>query len=121
MPHIPNTLYSMKNILILTSMSVFIITSNVHPEGCEIPGKTIHWIADYCMYRAETDDFLNKKVQTCFENNQGYKVEDTCENKKKFKMKICELLAGVGHFNGNTEICFKDIEFMPPTVKNDGI
>lgn len=102
-------------------MLVFFITTNTQPEDCEIPGKTIHQIADYCMYQTETDDFLDEKVQTCFEKNQGYKVKDTCENRKKFKMKICAHLAGMGYFNGNAEICFEDIKFMPQTVKNDGI
>jgi hypothetical protein len=36
-------------------------------------------------------------------------------------MKICAHLAGMGYFNGNAEICFEDIKFMPQTVKNDGI
>jgi hypothetical protein len=111
----------MKKSLFLTAMLIFFITTNAQPEDCDIPGKTIHWIADYCMYQAETDDFLDEKVQTCFEKNQGYKVKDTCENKKKYKMKICAHLAGMGYFNGNAEICFKDMEFIPPTVKNDGI
>jgi len=73
------------------------------------------------MYQAETDDFLDEKVQTCFETNQGYKVKNTCENKIKYKMKICAHLAGMGYFSGNAEICFKNTEFMPRTVKNDGI
>lgn len=102
-------------------MLIFFIAANAQTDECAIPGKTIHWIADYCMYQAETDDFLNEKVQTCFERNQGYKVKDTCENKKKYKMKICKHLAGMGYFNGNAEICFKDMEFIPPTVKNGGI
>jgi hypothetical protein len=111
----------MKKFLILTAMLIFFITANAQPENCEIPGKTIHWIADYCMYQAETGDFLDEKVQTCFEKNQGYKVKDTCENKKKYKMKIYAHLAGMGYFNGNAEIYFKDMDFIPPTVKNDGI
>lgn len=102
-------------------MLIAFIAANAQTEDCEIPGKTIHWIADYCMYQAETDDFLDEKVQACFEKNKGYKVKDTCENKKKYKMKICAHLAEMGYFNGNAEICFKDIEFIPPTVKNDGI
>lgn len=73
------------------------------------------------MYQAETDGFLDEKAQACFEKNQGYKTKDTCENKKKYKMKICTHLAGMGHFNGNPDICFHDRGFIPPTVKNDGI
>jgi hypothetical protein len=36
-------------------------------------------------------------------------------------MKICAHLAGMGHFNGNAATCFKDKEFIPPTVKNNGL
>lgn len=111
----------MKKFLILTSVLIFFITTNAQTENCAIPGKTIHWIAYYCMYQAETEDILDEKVQACFEKNQGYKIKDTCENKKKYKMKICAHLAEMGYFNGNSEIGFKDIEFIPPTVKNDGI
>ena len=102
-------------------MLIFFMSTNAQAEDCEIPGKTIHWIAAYCMYQAETDDFLDEKVQTCFEKNQGFKVKDTCENKIKYKMKICAHLAGMGYFSGNAEICFKGMEFIPRTVKNDGI
>lgn len=103
----------MKKILILATIMIFFIATNAQPEDCEISGKTIHWIADYFMYQAETDDFLDEKVQACFEKNQGYKLKDTCENKKKYKMKICAHLAGMGYFNGSAEICFKDMEFVP--------
>jgi hypothetical protein len=111
----------MKKFLILTTMLLFFAPAYAQTDECPIPGKTIHWIADYCMVQAETDDFLDEKVQTCFEKNQGYKVKDTCENKKKYKMKICAHLAGMGHFNGNAATCFKDKEFIPPTVKNNGL
>jgi hypothetical protein len=30
-------------------------------------------------------------------------------------------LAEKGYFNSNAEICFTDLEFIPSTVKNDGI
>ena len=97
------------------------MSTNAQAEDGEIPGKTIRWIAAYSMYQAETDDFLDEKVQTCFEKNQGFKVKDTCENKIKYKMKICAHWAGMGYFSGYAEICFKDMEFIPRTVKNDGI
>jgi hypothetical protein len=111
----------MKKFLILISVFIFFMIADAQPEDCEIPGKAIHWIADYCMYLAETDYFLDEKVQTCFEKNQGYKVKNTCENKRKYKIKICAHLAEMDYFNGKAEICFKDREFVPATVKNDGI
>lgn len=100
-------------------MSIFFIALNAQPEDCEIPGKAIQWIADYCMYEVESDDLLDEKVQICLEQNRGYTVEDTCENKKDYKMKICILLAARGDYNGNAEICFNDMEFIPATVKNN--
>ena len=111
----------MKKILILSLLMTLLIASNSRAEECEIPGKTIHWITDYCLYQAETDDFLNEKVQNCIDQNQAYEMKNTCENKKKYKMKICAHLARNGHFNGNAELCFNDMEFVPSTVKNDGV
>ncbi len=80
-PHIDGVIFYEKIFNPYINVVVF-ITANAHPEDCEIPGKTIHWIADYCIYWAETDDFLNAKVQKCFEANQGFETEDTCKNKK---------------------------------------
>lgn len=109
----------MKKLLILTSMLILFIAVNAQPEDCEIPGKTIQWIADYCIYEVESGDLLDEKVQTCLEKNRGYTVKDTCENKIKYKMKICKHLAGMGYYNGNAEICFSDMKFMSSTVKNN--
>ena len=113
--------YFMKKILMLTPLLMLLNIAAVQSQDCEIPGKTMHWIADYCMLQAETDDFLNATVQTCFEKQKGYTTKDTCENKKKYKMKMCTHLAGLGRYNSNAETCFKDKTFIPPTVKNDGV
>jgi len=110
----------MKNIFILLAF-MFCIAANAQPEECEVPGKTIHWIADYCMHQAETDDFQESKVQACFEKHHGDKVKDTCENRKKYKMKLCQHLVGMGFYDGDDETCFKDEEFIPTTVRNGGI
>lgn len=99
----------MKKILILTWILILFIAVNAQPEDCEIPGKTIQWIADYWMYEVESDDLLNEKVQTCLEKNPGYTVRDMRGNKKKYKMKICKHLAGMGYYNGNAEIYFSDM------------
>jgi len=111
----------MKKVLSLTAVLVLFSVANAQTEDCEIPGKTIHWIAGYCMHQAETDDFLDEQVQSCFEKNQGYKTKDTCENKKKYKMKLCQHLVGMGYFDGDTETCFNDKEFIPSTVRHGGI
>jgi len=100
-------------------MAIFFSALNAQPEDCEIPGKTIQWIAGYCMFEVETEDLLDEKVQICLKENRSYTVVDTCENKKQYKMKICRLLAARGDYNGNAEICFNDIELIPATVRNN--
>jgi hypothetical protein len=37
----------MKKFLILTSMLILFIAANAQTDECAIPGKTMHWIADY--------------------------------------------------------------------------
>ena len=108
--------------IFLISMSLlFCIAANAQNEECEVPGKTMHWIADYCMHLAETDDFQESKVQACFEKNQGHKIKDTCENKKIYKMKLCQHMVGRGFYDGDAETCFQDKEFIPTTVRNGGV
>lgn len=100
---------------------LFGIVTNVLAEDCEVPGKAMHWIADYCLHLAETDDFQEQKVQACFASNQGYKTSDTCENRKKYKMKLCHHLVSKGYYDGTAEACFQDNEFIPATVRNGGL
>ena len=110
------TVYSMNKLLNLTTVLIFLCAMNAQAEDCEIPGKTMHWIA-----LAETDDFLDQRVQTCFEKNQGNKTIDTCENKKKYKMKLCQHMVSRGFYDGDADMCFNDKEFIPTTVRNGGI
>jgi hypothetical protein len=110
----------MKSIFIIIVM-LFCIVANAQTEECEVPGKTMHWIADYCMHQAETDDFQEKRVQACFEKHHGYEIKDTCENRKKYKMKLCQHLVDMRFYDGDVEMCFKDKDFIPATVRNGGI
>ena len=61
-------------------------------ELCAIPGKPIQWIADYCMYMAETDDFLNPAVQECFLKQDTDKM-GSCEVKTKYKKEMCKMMS----------------------------
>lgn len=85
---------------------------------CEIQGDTMHWIADYCMYKVGTDDFASPEVVHCF-STENPKNPDCCANRKKFKMKICELMRS--YFDGSTEKCMADKTFSGPTVRDGGI
>jgi len=111
----------MKIFLILTTFLVVGPAVQAEGKACEIPGKAMHWVADYCLHQAETDDFQEPKVQACFEKNQGHKIQDTCENRKKYKMKLCQHMVSKGYYDGTAEMCFQDKEFIPTTVSNGGI
>ncbi len=81
----------------------------------------IHWVVDYCMYLNSTDDFQNESVQICFEAENALELENTCENKKEYKRKICKFLCDNGYFDGGLEKCINDDSFITSTVKNGGL
>lgn len=110
----------MKDFLISIAVLLFLVVTDALAEECEIPGKAMHWIADYCLHQAETDDFQESKVQACFEKNQGNKTKDSCENRKKYKMKLCQHLVNKEFYEGDAASCFADKEFIPTTVRNGG-
>jgi hypothetical protein len=113
-------LYSMKKIIYIILLSSF-ISPILADEKCHIPGKAMHWVVSYCMYLSETDDFFSGNVQACFKNNNGYKIKNTCENKTNYKTKICQLSVDNGYLKNGVDACVKDNEFIPRTVKNDGM
>lgn len=109
-----------KNFMVTTGL-ILLCAVNAQAEDCEIPGEARHWIADYCLHQAETDDFLEQRVQACFQKHQGNKIKDTCENRKIFKLKLCQHMVSKGFYDGSAEMCFNDKEFIPTTVRNGGI
>jgi hypothetical protein len=72
------------------------------------------------MYLAETDDFANEKVQLCFERKQAFKIKNTCENRMKFKKKLCDL-PSVRDSYPSAEACYEDATFSGPAVRNSGV
>lgn len=115
------TAKTMKISVILAIVLTFGYVAQTQAEDCEIPGKTMHWIADYCLHLAETDDFQEQKVQACFEQNQGHKARDACESSKRYKKKLCQHMVSKGYYEGDAEMCFNDREFVPTTVSRGGI
>ena len=109
----------MKKRWILTSILTLFLVADVDPEDCKIPGKALQWVADYCMHAVESGDLMDEKVAACLEGNRAYTLVDSCENKKKYKMKLCILSAQRGYYNGSAEACFSDTAFIPATVKDN--
>ena len=85
---------------------------------CAIPGESIHWVVDYCMYIAETDDFLNPAVQDCL-LKQDTKKMGSCEIKIKYKKEMCKMMSV--DFNSSWEKCMADKTYSGPTVRNGGV
>ncbi len=110
----------MKLILIQVAL-VISTTTNAQVENCGIPGNAMHWIADFCLHQAETDDFQEPRVQACFAKQQGYKIQDTCENRNHYKLKLCQHLVGKEYYQGDVDMCLHDKEFLPTTVRRGGI
>ena len=110
----------MKRILCILALPI-ISTAVFANERCNIPGKTMHWIAEYCMHLSGTDDFFSGDVEVCFEKNNGYEANNTCEDKIYYKRKICELIIEDNELDDSIDKCIKNSEFIPNTVKNDGI
>lgn len=109
---------TMKNVIGALFLLCLFTSSIVLAGDCAIPGESIHWIADYCLYEAETDDFLNDRVTACVDQQANEGLSD-CEIKKKYKKKICQKLQS--HFDDSWENCYADESFSGPTVRNGGI
>lgn len=85
---------------------------------CAIQGDTMHWIADYCMYRIGTDDFANAEVGKCF-RAETREHPDSCANRSRYKRRICEMMKA--YFGGSVEKCMADETFSGPAVRNGGV
>jgi len=87
-------------------------------DSCAIPGEPVHWVIDYCMFTAETDDFLNPAVQECF-RKQETKGMGACEIKTKYKQAMCKMKSSQP--GGSWESCMADDTYAGPTVRNGGV
>lgn len=89
--------------------------------SCAIPGALVHWQADYCMVKAETDDFLQADVQACFETESGRRHANECQAKAEYKKAICERVARWPPYNGSITACIADPAFAGRTVREGGV
>ena len=87
--------------------------------GCSIPGEKIHWIADYCMAKLETDDEI--AAGDCIGTELERAPKDACAAKRKYKRALCELSIRRGHVKSGVERCLGDRAFMGSTVRNGGV
>lgn len=87
--------------------------------ACPIAGPRIHWIADYCMSKLQTDDEIT--ASDCINEEILIVYPDDCVAKHHYKRALCQLTISRNTQSGSIESCFNDKSFMGSTVRNKGI
>jgi len=87
--------------------------------ACSIAGPRIHWIADYCMSKLQTDDEIT--ASDCINEEILIAYPDECVAKYHYKGALCQLAISRNTQSGSIESCLNDKRFMGSTVRNKGI
>lgn len=87
--------------------------------ACPAAGEPIHWVADYCMLRMETDDEI--AVSRCIEEEGKARFRDACASNTHFKKRMCEQVIRNGTRAGTLEQCVQDPGFKGRTVRAGGV
>ena len=86
---------------------------------CPVPGERVHWIADYCMAKLETDDEI--AVSDCIEEEGKRRFRDACASNTHFKKRMCEVMVRGGTRSGTVDQCVRDPSFKGRTVERGGV
>ncbi|MHB8909000.1 MAG: hypothetical protein ACYDAA_09015 [Syntrophales bacterium] len=89
------------------------------PAACPIEGDLIHWIADDCMARLETDDEI--PAMDCIAEELTRPFPDACAAKRHYKRALCERALSRWHTAGDLQNCLDDKSFRGSTVRNRGV
>ena len=89
--------------------------------GCPVKGPRIQWLADYCMFKVESDDIV--AASPCMRASGKHRHRNDCEAKKYYKRQICRIAmaAQPASTRRTVEQCFNDKSFAGPTVRNGGV
>lgn len=103
------------NKLIFVLLIAFSIQS--YAKECPYSADPINWIMRYCAYKLETDDEIAIQDSKCFrdadkEADEDSKKQDSCEIKKKYKMKFCTESFKRNKYK-NAPDCLKDPSVEP--------
>lgn len=113
----------MKTIRIIVGMGMLLMYARGQAatplSACPIQGEVIHWVADYCMFKFETDDEI--AVSDCIADQIKIGAKNECTAKANYKRALCELTIKSGATRGNVEQCVADRTFMGNTVRNGGV
>ncbi len=90
----------------------------VYATDCAVSGDPIHWIADYCMARLNTDDEI--VAGECIHQELLRERSNACESSTHYKTLICEMMIPKNS-SYTLDDCLADPEFRGPTVRNHGV
>jgi hypothetical protein len=94
-------------------------SSAAEPAGCRIAGDKVHWVADYCMARLETDDEI--AAGACIDAELGKAFSSDCAAKVHYKTALCEAALSRSDRKDGIEACLADPAFAGSTVRNGGV
>ena len=106
-----------------TSLCAFSFLAAALPLGaataCPAPGGPIHWRADYCMLKMQTDDEI--AVSGCIEAEGKRRFRNACAANTHYKRRMCQHMIRRGTQAGSVEACVANAEFSGRTVRNGGV
>jgi len=89
------------------------------PRECPAAGTKIHWMADYCMSKLETDDEI--AASSCISVEAARVFTSDCVAKVYYKRTLCQLAISRKQRQGDINNCLADKTFMGSTVRNGGV
>lgn len=87
--------------------------------GCNINGDVVAWQADYCMAKAETDDFAAPSVQKCLKQEARRTFADACAGKTHYKRELCKVQVSAWQSYSSVNACLRDAGFAGAAVRGE--
>jgi len=99
-----------------------LFTLNSFAKECEISGRATLWAYDSCFWEFETDDSIHPGVLKCVEKaEKQIKSVSSCDAKRKFKQKICNLAKTYASEVIDPKTCMSEDKALGSAVRDDGI
>lgn len=105
----------------LVLLSALAAATSVLAQSRECPaaGEKIHWMADYCMSKLETDDEI--AASSCIDEELTRAFKSDCVAKIYYKNALCRLSISRKLRPDGIKNCLADRTFLGPTVRNGGV
>jgi hypothetical protein len=100
-------------------LTAVLLACSARAAGCPIPGEPLHWIADYCMARNQSDDEI--VATPCIEEERKRRFASACEAKRHYKRQLCRNAIRYETRRDSVEACLADRQFVGPTVRGGGV